>query len=137
MAATAQEIQQGYRLVNGRKIPVNFMGNDITGTYTPNFDSMNTQLQTDFDNAMIPTTDMKMYDTTPKTGWEQTKDFLGSDTFSNTMQGVGMGLSALQGYKNYKETKKHNQRMFDLEKGQVDRANAYQDTFQKNYTAGR
>lgn len=127
----------GWKFINGKMVETDFMGRPITQSQTPNFDSMNTQLQTNFSDAMMPTTDMKMYDTTPKTGWEQTKDFLGSDTFSNTMQGIGMGLSALQGYKNYKETKKQNQRMFDLEKGQVDRANAYQDNFQKNYTAGR
>ena len=65
--------------------------------------------------------------------WEGTKDFLGSETFSNTVGALGMGLNAYQNYVNAEETKKQNKRMFDLEKGQIAKQDALREGFQKNY----
>ena len=130
-----------YEWVNGRYVPkVNrdFMGRPVTDSATPNLDASQANLDMKYD-SMFDTSNVNntTFNAPPKTGWEQTKDFLGSDTFSNTLQGAGLALGAYSAYNQAKETKKQNQRMFDLEKGQVDRANAYQDKFQKNYLSGR
>ena len=130
-----------YEWVNGRYVPkVNrdFMGRPITNSATSNLDAYQADTNTMMDSAMIkPNVDMIDINYTPKTTWDKTTDFLGSDAFSNTLKGAGFALGAYSAYDKAKETKKQNQRMFDLEKGQVDRANAYQDKFQSNYLSGR
>lgn len=55
------------------------------------------------------------------------------DHIGSTVQGIGSLVSGVAGITNASEQQKYQNKIFNLEKERVDKANARQETYQKNY----
>ena len=77
------------------------------------------------------------YSTGEQDWYDQTSDFLGSKTFSNSMSAAGMGLSAYMNYSKMENERKFQDKMFDLQEGQIEKQDALREGTQSNYNASQ
>ena len=112
-----------YGIDNSMYTDVDFSGRPIT--MKSKFDVSNTQGTG------------SMYDLGGQDGgqsfYDNAGDFLGSKGFGNSMSAIGLGLNSYFNYKQMQNQDKFNNKMFDMQEGQINRANKFQDDKQAAY----